>query len=101
MKPFLLRTAALLVAAGPVTALPLLFFSGAVTRIPLTLVGLLQYITPVLQFLVGLLIRGEAMSTSRWVGFALIWAALVVLTLDGLTQARAHRSRVRAAPARA
>jgi len=74
----------LLVAAGPVTALPLLLFAACVTRVPLTTVGLLQYLTPVLQFLIGWLALGERMPTTRWVGFALVWTALVVLTWDAL-----------------
>jgi len=84
----------LLIASGPVTALPLLFFSASVNRVPLTIVGMLQYITPTLQFLVGLLIRDEAMPTSRWVGFALVWAALAVLTADMLQATRRSRIEV-------
>jgi chloramphenicol-sensitive protein RarD len=87
--------ALLLMAAGPVTALPLLFFSASVTRVPLTVMGMLQYLTPVLQFLVGLLIVGEAMPTSRWIGFGLVWLALAVLSVDGLRAAQ-QRARVRA-----
>jgi chloramphenicol-sensitive protein RarD len=83
--------ALLLAASGPVTAVPLLCFAGAVTRVPLSVVGMLQYITPVLQLLVGLLIAGEAMPASRWIGFGLVWAALVVLSVDGMHAA--HRSR--------
>jgi chloramphenicol-sensitive protein RarD len=86
--------AALLIAAGPVTAVPLLLFAGAVTRVPLSLVGMMQYITPVLQFLVGLLIVGEDMPAARWVGFGLVWIALAVLSADAL---RAHRTRTLAA----
>ena len=51
---------------------------------PLTTVGLLQYIAPVLQFLVGWLIVGEQLPLSRWIGFGLVWCALVLLTWDGL-----------------
>ncbi len=76
--------ALLLVAAGPITALPLLLFAACVTRVPLTTVGLLQYVTPVMQFLIGWLVEGEALPLSRWIGFALVWTALVVLTWDGL-----------------
>jgi chloramphenicol-sensitive protein RarD len=86
--------ALLLIAVGPVTALPLLFFSGAVTRVPLTVMGMLQYLAPVLQFLVGLAIVGEKMPPSRWIGFGLVWLALVVLSVDGVRASR----RVRAAP---
>jgi chloramphenicol-sensitive protein RarD len=82
----------LLAAAGPVTAVPLLLFSAAVTRVPLLLMGLLQYITPTLQFLVGLLVFGEDMPPSRWIGFGLVWAALVVLSMDALRAAQRARA---------
>jgi len=78
----------LLILLGLVTALPLLAFGGAATRIPLSTLGLLQYITPVLQFLIGVVIFSEPMSTSRWAGFALVWLALVVLSVDGLRRSR-------------
>jgi chloramphenicol-sensitive protein RarD len=81
----------LLMASGVVTALPLLLFSAAVTRIPLTVIGMLQYLAPVLQFLVGLVIVGEAMPASRWIGFGLVWVALVVLSADLLHAARRTR----------
>ena len=83
----------LLAAAGPVTALPLLLFSASVTRVPLTVVGLLQYLTPTLQFLVGLVIFGEDMPPSRWIGFGLVWLALVILSADALRAAQRSRSR--------
>ena len=87
----------LLMLSGPVTALPLLLFTASVTRIPLIVVGMLQYLAPVLQFLVGLVIVGEAMPASRWIGFGLVWAALVVLSADGMHAARRSRIRARAA----
>ena len=87
---------ALLAAAGPVTALPLLLFSASVTRVPLTVIGMLQYLTPTLQFLIGLLIFGEDMPASRWIGFGLVWIALVILSLDALRTAQ--RSRAEAVP---
>lgn len=74
----------LLVSAGLVTAVPLLFFGAAAIRVPLSLIGLMQYLTPVLQFLIGVLIYQEAMPPGRWTGFALVWLALVLLTVDGL-----------------
>ena len=89
--------AALLIASGPVTAIPLLLFAGSVTRVPLTVVAMLQYITPTLHFLIGLLIVGEDMPPSRWIGFGLVWIALLVLTLDALRSAQ--RSRAAAAAA--
>jgi chloramphenicol-sensitive protein RarD len=85
--------ALLLMASGPVTAVPLLLFTGAVTRVRLSVVGLMQYLTPVLQFLVGVVVRSEAMTTPLWIGFALVWMALAVLTVDGLHAARRARPR--------
>jgi chloramphenicol-sensitive protein RarD len=90
--------ALLLMAVGPITALPLLFFSGAVTRVPLTVMAMLQYLAPVLQFLVGLVVVGEAMPATRWIGFGLVWLALVVLSVDGLRAARRARVRPELAP---
>jgi chloramphenicol-sensitive protein RarD len=82
----------LLMAVGPITAVPLLFFAGAVTRVPLTVMGMLQYLAPVLQFLVGLLIAGEAMPATRWIGFGLVWLAIMVFSVDGLRTARRART---------
>ncbi|HEX6945614.1 MAG TPA: EamA family transporter RarD [Casimicrobiaceae bacterium] len=85
--------AALLVLAGPVTAIPLLLFAASVTRVPLTTIGLLQYLAPVLQFLIGWLIASEAMPASRWAGFTLVWLALAIFTWDGLRAAGETRRR--------
>ena len=84
--------ALLLMASGPITALPLLLFSGAVTRVPLTVMGMLQYLAPVLQFLVGLAIVGEKMPASRWIGFGLVWIALLALSADAVRAARRPRA---------
>jgi chloramphenicol-sensitive protein RarD len=81
----------LLVCSGVITALPLLCFGAAAVRIPLTMIGLLQYIAPTLQFLCGVLIVHETMPAARWVGFALIWLALAAFAWDGL-HARYRRS---------
>ncbi|WP_433221794.1 EamA family transporter RarD [Microtetraspora malaysiensis] len=89
---------ALLVGAGLITAIPLLCFSAAAIRVPLTVVGLLQYIAPVLQFMCGVLIAHETMPGSRWVGFAIVWLALCVFTWDGLRTAHAARREARTAP---
>jgi chloramphenicol-sensitive protein RarD len=78
----------LLASAGVVTAVPLLFFAAAARRVPLSVLGLLQYLTPVLQFLLGVLLYDEPMPASRLVGFALIWAALALLTFDSLRHRR-------------
>lgn len=80
---------ALLVSSGLVTVVPLLFFAGAAARLPLSTVGLLQYLAPVLQFLTGVLIRHEPLPPGRLAGFALVWVALAVLTVDGIR----HRGR--------
>ncbi|AMW20202.1 EamA family transporter RarD [Mycobacteroides chelonae] len=82
---------ALIVFSGVVTALPLLMFGIAAQRIPLVTLGLLQYLTPSLQMLWGVLVKHEAMPPERWAGFALIWAALVVFTVDAVLSARRVR----------
>ena len=84
--------ALLLASSGVVTAVPLLLFAAAATRIPLTTLGLLQYLAPVLQFLFGVALYHEPMPPARLAGFALVWLALVVFSLDGLRE----RTRVRA-----
>lgn len=76
--------ALLLAGTGVVTAIPLLCFGAAATRIPLTTIGLLQYIAPVAQFALGVLVFREEMSTPRWGGFMLVWIALIVLTAESL-----------------
>jgi len=79
----------LLVSAGAITAIPLLLFNGATTRLPLTVIGLFQYITPTLQFCIGVWIRHEDMPTLRWIGFLIIWVALSVLAIDLVRSTRA------------
>jgi len=79
----------LLVGAGVVTAVPLILYGSATYRIPLVAVGLLQYITPVIQFLIGVLVDHEPMPAGRLAGFALVWLALGVFTLDALRSLRA------------
>jgi chloramphenicol-sensitive protein RarD len=79
---------ALLVSSGLLTLLPLLFFGASATRLPLTTLGLLQYLAPVLQWVIGVAIVHEPMPLSRLLGFALVWCALVVLALDGWRGAR-------------
>lgn len=80
--------ALLMVGAGPVTALPLLLFGFAAHRVPLTVVGLLQYIAPTLQLAIGLWWFGEPMSAHRWVAFVGVWIALAVFSVDAVTHAR-------------
>ncbi|WP_243718765.1 EamA family transporter RarD [Actinomadura sp. KC06] len=80
--------AVLLAAAGVVTAVPMMFFNAAAIRLPLTVIGMLQYLAPVLQFAIGVFVQHEEMPASRWTGFLLVWLALVMLTWDGLRAAR-------------
>ena len=79
---------ALFVTTGIVTVVPLMLFSAAATRVPMVSLGLLQYIAPVVQFALGLVVFGEHMSTGRWVGFALVWVALAVFTVEALGHRR-------------
>ena len=94
--------AALLMAGGIATAVPLILFGASAIRIPLTTVGLLQYIAPVMQFAIGVLVYDEPMPLSRLAGFALVWVALAVFMSDVLrstSAARAERRRVEIVPA--
>lgn len=77
--------AVITVLAGPVSALPLLLFGAAATRIPLTTLGILQYLTPLMQFALGVLLYHEPMPPMRLAGFGLVWLALIVLTWDALS----------------
>ncbi|WP_416875231.1 EamA family transporter RarD [Kitasatospora sp. SC0581] len=88
----------LLMLSGVITAIPLLFFGAAAVRVPLTVLGLLQYLAPVFQFLIGVAVFHESMPPARWAGFGLVWVALALLTWDALRQVRADRA-VRAAAA--
>ena len=82
----------LLIAAGPITAIPLLLFASGARQIPLSILGLLQYLAPTIQFLLGVLLFKEAFTADRLVGFALIWAALVLFAGEGLIRSRQTRS---------
>lgn len=84
----------LLVSAGLVTAVPLLLFGAAAQRVPLATLGMLQYLTPSLQMVWGVLVLHEAMPASRWIGFSLIWLALVIYSADALRRARRAPRRV-------
>ena len=72
----------LLFSAGAITAIPLLLFNGSTNRLPYSTIGLLQYITPTIQFSIGVWVNHEAMPTARWVGFIFIWLALITLAGD-------------------
>jgi chloramphenicol-sensitive protein RarD len=78
-------TSLLMTAAGPVTTIPLLLFAAGVTRIPLSVMGMLQYMTPTIQFLIGIYVYDEPFSGAQLVGFSCVWAALAVFALEGLT----------------
>ncbi len=78
----------LLLGAGPATVLPLVCFGAAANRVPLRTLGLLQYVAPSMQFLIGVVVFREAMSPGRWLGFSLIWLALVWFVAEGLWVAR-------------
>jgi chloramphenicol-sensitive protein RarD len=78
----------LLLASGVITAVPLLFFGASARRLPMTTIGLLQYFAPLLQFVLALVVFKEAMTLDRWIGFGVVWVALLVLTVDMLRTAR-------------
>lgn len=86
--------AALLVLAGPVTAVPLLLFAAGARRVPLTLVGLAQFISPIMQFLLAWAVLGEEISTGRWIAMVLVWVAVAIFCADLAWQLR-HRPRLR------
>ncbi len=73
-----------LASVGIATATPLLLFAAAARRIPLVYLGLVQYLTPVMQLIIGVAIAGEPMPLERWIGFATVWLALAILTIDML-----------------
>ena len=82
----------IMLSLGPVTAIPLILFGAATRRVPLSWVGMMQYITPTMQFILGVTVLGEEMSTARWIGFFIIWSAVAILTVD---MVRASRRRPR------
>ncbi len=85
--------ALLFATTGIVTAIPLILFGAAAIRVPLVVLGLLQYLAPTLQFVLGVLVVGEEMPAGRWVGFALVWVALAIFTVEALDHHRlTHRA---------
>jgi chloramphenicol-sensitive protein RarD len=83
----------LLAASGPITAIPLLLFGAAARRIPLSMLGLIQYVTPTLQLLTGVLIYGEPFGAVRAIGYGAIWVALAVYSLEGVRGLLTERER--------
>ena len=88
-----INTSLLLIAAGPVTAIPLLLFAYGARRIPLSLVGILQYIGPTIQLLLGIYLYNEAFSSTKFIGYGLIWCALGLYSIESLWQAWRHSPR--------
>jgi chloramphenicol-sensitive protein RarD len=86
----------LLIFAGVVTALPLLLFSAGARRVPMTLLGILQYAAPTLQFIIGILLYHEPFSQSQLVGFSFIWLALAIFTLESTVEYRRLQPSLRA-----
>ncbi|MDR2215169.1 MAG: EamA family transporter RarD [Nevskiaceae bacterium] len=82
----------LLILGGPVTAVPLALFAAGAQRVPMTLLGVLQYISPTVALVIGVVLQGESFGSVRVVGFVLIWVALAVFTLDGWKRYRRARS---------
>ncbi len=89
----------LMILSGVLTALPLLLFAAAAHRLAMVSLGLLFYMTPVMQLLWGVLVGHEAMPPVRWLGFALIWVALALFTVDALRRARVARRSCEPSPA--
>ena len=78
----------ILVGFGILTAIPLILFGAAASRVPLSTIGFIQYLTPTIQFSIGFFVFGEPMPTVRWIGFALVWVSLAILTFDALKRKR-------------
>lgn len=95
LEPIMLASsplhASVLVGFGIMTAVPLILFGAAASRVPLSTIGFIQYLTPVLQFLTAFFILGEPMPAVRWIGFSLVWLSLVVLTSDALRTRRKNK----------
>ncbi|HEU5222435.1 MAG TPA: EamA family transporter RarD [Candidatus Lumbricidophila sp.] len=83
-----------MVGVGAITAIPLLFFAAAARRLPLVALGFFQYLAPIFQLLVGVVILHEPMPLERWIGFALVWAALIILTVNAVAKLQRAPERV-------
>lgn len=81
--------------SGLVTAIPLLCFAVAASNLPLSVIGIVQYATPIMQFLIALFLFGEDMGTARWIGFIVVWLAVLLFIVDALVQSRQARLRAR------
>ncbi|PKO07111.1 MAG: EamA family transporter RarD [Chloroflexi bacterium HGW-Chloroflexi-3] len=78
------QTTFLLVLSGIITAIPLIFFASGAPKVPLTTIGILQYIAPTIQFLIGVFIYDEPFTTGKLIGFSIVWIALIIFTVEGL-----------------
>lgn len=85
---------AMAVGAGILTAVPLLMFAAAAARLPLSMIGIIQYMTPIMQFLCGWAIFHEEMPLSRWIGFAMIWVAVIIFVADAFAASRRTRRKI-------
>lgn len=85
----------LAIISGPLTALPLLLFGTATTRVPLTWLGVMQYVAPTLQFIIGVTVFGELLSSLKIIGFLFVWSALAIFSIDAW---RATRTRINSNP---
>jgi chloramphenicol-sensitive protein RarD len=79
------RTTFLLTLSGIITAIPLILFASGAPKVPLTTIGILQYIAPTIQFLIGVFIYDEPFTTGKLIGFSIVWIALIIFTVEGLT----------------
>jgi chloramphenicol-sensitive protein RarD len=91
----------LMILSGLATAIPLLLFAGAANRVPMVGIGILQYVAPILQLAVGLLIYHEPMPPARLAGFSLVWVALIIFTVDALRRRKPQRTTTGSAAATA
>jgi chloramphenicol-sensitive protein RarD len=88
-----LLTNAWLIALGPITAVPLLLFAAAARRLSMATLGIVQYLGPSIQFVIGVWVFNEAFSIARFAGFACIWLALIIYSADGWRRSRAAQAR--------
>jgi chloramphenicol-sensitive protein RarD len=79
---------ALLALLGPVTAIPLMWYAAAANRLPLATLGVLQYSTPTVIFILGITVFGDSVNTGEWIGFTLIWIALAIFSVDAIRRSR-------------
>jgi chloramphenicol-sensitive protein RarD len=87
-----IRSDLLLIGGGAVTTIPLLMFASAARRIPLTMIGIMQYIAPTLQFLLGVFVYNEAFTITKLIGFSMVWIALIVFWVEGVLARRAQKA---------